>query len=186
MTAKGTTEGRTYESYLVNKNQNIYLAFVDFSEHVDIKTSKLLSYKLLKYGIIGHVYHIIKSMYDDTKYTMKIRDRCSPSFRATSSVKQDCSMRPILSNMYQNDLHLPKAVTPFNLGNLLLTAYHGGGWWGWGGGDLLFLSTSKNVIMIWRVIVTNGAYRWTHREQSARFLITRLSGQTNSSFMTLF
>ena len=70
-----------YESYVVNKNQTIYLAFVDFSKYFDVINRKHLFYKLLKYGITGHVYHVIKSMYDDTRYRVKIRDIYSPSFR---------------------------------------------------------------------------------------------------------
>ena len=54
------------------------------------------------------------------------------------------------------------------------------------GGWFLLLPTSKigrqNVLMIWCVIVTNGAYGWTHRKQSAWFLLNTLTGQTNSSF----
>ena len=68
-----------YESYVVNKNKIIYLAFVDFSKYFDMIYRKLLFYKLLKYEITGHVYHVIKSMHDDTRYRMKIRDRYSPS-----------------------------------------------------------------------------------------------------------
>ena len=49
----------TYELYVVNKNQIICLAFVDFSKYFDMINRKLLFYKLLKYGITGHVYHVI-------------------------------------------------------------------------------------------------------------------------------
>ena len=144
---------------------------------------KLLFYKLLKYRITGHVYHVIQSMYDDTRYRVKIRDRYSPSVGGPSGVKQGWSTCPILSNMYQNDLHsiFTEGCDPAQLGETSIKAYCG---------RMIYCycptlkEDCKTVLMIWRVIATNGAYRWTRRKQSAWFLLNRLTGQTNSSFTT--
>ena len=92
-------------SRVVNKNEKVYVAFVDFTKYFDLINRNFLLYKLLKYGITGPIYSDIKSMYSDTKYRVRIRDKISPSFMATSGAKQGCTMSLILSNLYQNDLH---------------------------------------------------------------------------------
>ena len=73
----------------------------------------------MKYGINGPIYHIIKSMYSATSYRVKLGDFISPSFLAASGVKQGCPMSPVLSNIYQNDLHeiFSKNCDPVHVGD---------------------------------------------------------------------
>ena len=61
-----------YESHVSRGKGNIYLAFVDFTKFVDTINREILYHKLLKYGICGPIYHIIKSMYSATSYRVKI------------------------------------------------------------------------------------------------------------------
>ena len=61
-------------------------------------------YKLLKHGITGNVYNIIKSMYENPRYCVMVNGKASPYFTSSYGVKQGCSMSPILSNIFQNDL----------------------------------------------------------------------------------
>ena len=105
-----------YESYMVNRNKNKWLAFVDFFKWFYMINRKLLFYKVPKYGITGYEYHTIKSIYDDTRYRVKIRDRYSLSFKGRSGVQQGSSRSPIFSNMYQNDLLsiFTEGCDPFN------------------------------------------------------------------------
>ena len=162
-----------YESYVVHKNQIIYLAFVNFSKYFDMINRKLLFYKLLKYGITGHVYHVIKSMYDDTRYRVKIRDRYSPSFRGTSGVKQGCSMSPILSNMYQNDLHsiFAEGCDSVQLGE---TSINSISW----ADDLLPLSTSKRGLRNCLNDLKSYCYIWGLQVDSSKTKCMILTKQT--------
>ena len=59
----------------------------------------------MKCGITGELYNVIKSMYNNTEYRIRINDLLSPPFGAQHGVKQGCCMSPLLSNIYQNDLH---------------------------------------------------------------------------------
>ena len=68
----------------------------------------MLYYKLLKYGISGHVYNVIKSMCSAIRYRYKFGDSTSSSLLAISGVKQGCPLTPPppppppLSNIYQD------------------------------------------------------------------------------------
>ena len=94
-----------HESYAINRNKKIYVAFIDFSKFFDMIDRSLLYYKLLKYNIMGDIYNIIKSMYANAQYSVMIDGSTTPQFISTSRVKQGCSMSPILSNLFQNDIH---------------------------------------------------------------------------------
>ena len=85
-----------HDNYVARGKGNIYLAFIDFSKFFDTINREMLFYKLLKYGISGPVYNVIKGMYSATRYRVKIGDSISPSFLATSGVKQGCPLSPLL------------------------------------------------------------------------------------------
>ena len=87
------------------ENKTVYTAFVDFSKFFDKINRKFLLYKLLRYNITGNVYNIIKSMYSNTSYQILVIGNLSPKLSASLGVKQGCCMSPILSNIFQNDLH---------------------------------------------------------------------------------
>ena len=122
-----------YESYVSHGKGNIYLAFVDFTKFFDTINWEMY-YKLLKYDMRT----IIKSMYSATSYRLKIGDHICPSFLAASGVKQGCPMSPVLSNIYQNDLHkfFGENCDPVHIGDSHVNSIS------WAD-DLLLLSTSK-------------------------------------------
>ena len=94
-----------HEKYVKIKKQKVFLAFVDFSKFFDKINRHMMLYKLLKYNITGRVYNIIKSVYSNTGYSIRIGESHSPSFYATNGLKQGCCLSPTLSNLFQNDLH---------------------------------------------------------------------------------
>ena len=144
-----------YKSHVSRGKGNIYLAFVDFTKFFDTINREMLYYKLLKYGICGPIYHIIKSMYSATSYRVKIGDHVSPSFLAASGVKQGCPMSLVLSNIYQNDLHeiFGENCDPVHIGdshgNSILWA-----------DDLLLLSTSKEGLQQCLENMKTYCYKW--------------------------
>ena len=69
-----------YESRVTKGNAKMYLAFVDFSKFFDTINRDVSFYKLLKYGVSGPVYKVIKSMYSTTEYRVRIDGHLSPNF----------------------------------------------------------------------------------------------------------
>ena len=94
-----------HEKYVKTRKQKVYLAFVDFSKFFDKINRHMMLYKLLKYGISGKLYNLIKSVYSNTGYCIRIGDYHSPLFHASNGLKQGCCLSPTLSNIFQNDLH---------------------------------------------------------------------------------
>ena len=60
---------------------------------------------MLKCGISGQTYRLIKDSYADTRYCIKTPFGLTNYFKSNSGVKQGCNLSPLLSNIYQNDLH---------------------------------------------------------------------------------
>ena len=126
-----------YEKYVNMENKTVYTAFVDFSKFFDKINRTFLLYKLLRYNISGKVYNIIKSMYSNTAYQILINGNLSPKLSASLGVKQGCCMSPILSNIFQNDLHdIFDDSDPIVLENV---SFNSISW----ADDLLLMSTSK-------------------------------------------
>ena len=97
-----------FDSYIKQQDKALYVAFVGFFSKLFDKINRTyLLYKLLKYGITGKTYDIIKSMYANTGYRVRVsdHDHLSPRFIASLGVKQGCCLSPMLSNIFQNDLH---------------------------------------------------------------------------------
>ena len=127
-----------HEKYVKKQNTKVYVAFVDFSKFFDKINRHVMLYKLLKYGITGNVYHIIKSVYAKTTYCIKIGDKISPTFSATNGLKQGCCLSPLLSNIFQNDLHdiFDERCDPIAIGSVILNSIS------WAD-DLILISKSK-------------------------------------------
>ena len=88
-----------------NGKQKTYVAFIDFAKFFDKINREKLFYKLIKSGIYGNFYKIIKSLYADVLFAVKTKYGNSPFFTSNQGVKQGCCLSPTLSNIFQNDLH---------------------------------------------------------------------------------
>ena len=76
-------------------------------------------------------------MYSNTSYQILINGNLSPRLSASLGVKQKCCMSPILSNIFQNDLHdIFAECDPIVLENI---SFNSISW----ANDLLLMSTSK-------------------------------------------
>ena len=114
-----------YNSYVEKKNGKIFIAFVDFSKFFDKIDRQFLRYKLLRYGITGKIYDVLRSMYSKTAYCVNISDCVSPSFEGTNGVKQGCVISPLLSNIFQNDLHdmfRDNSCDPVIMGDIVISS----------------------------------------------------------------
>lgn len=88
------------------KQKQLFLAFVDFQKFYDMINRDMLFYKLLKYNITGKVYHFIKSIYSACNFRIKCKEGLyKKHIKSTVGLKQGCGLSPILSNIYQNDIH---------------------------------------------------------------------------------
>ena len=127
------------EKYVKSQKKKVYVAFVDFSKFFDKINRHIMLYKLLKYGISGKIYQIIKSVYNDTSFAIKIGGRVSPKFTAINGLKQGCCLSPTLSNIFQNDLHeiFDNNCDPVTIGTIVLNSIS------WAD-DLILMSLSKN------------------------------------------
>lgn len=94
-----------FQKYVKAKRQRLYMAFIDFRKYFDTINRDMLMYKLLKYGITGNVYKVLKSAYINSQYCVKTSQGNTPYFTSSNGVKQGCNLSPTLSNIYQNDLH---------------------------------------------------------------------------------
>nr|XP_006817258.1 PREDICTED: RNA-directed DNA polymerase from mobile element jockey-like [Saccoglossus kowalevskii] len=110
---------------LINKYVNkagkshLYACFVDLRKAFDSVWREGMLYKLLKAGVTGKVFNLIKSMYSVTKYAIKTAHGCTNSFSSSCGVKQGCNLSPLLFNIFINDLSDSILSNPVSLENNL-------------------------------------------------------------------
>ena len=81
-----------------------YMPPYRFEQNFLYDQGNLFFQKLLKYGITGNIFKIIKSMYHDPEYSVLVNGAKSPKFSSRYGVKRDCNLIPILSNIFENDI----------------------------------------------------------------------------------
>ena len=85
-----------FQKYVVKNKTKLYTAFIDFSKFFDSINREALYYKLIKSGITGNVYKIIKSAYSASTYCIKTEFGITKCFASSSGVKQGCTLSPTL------------------------------------------------------------------------------------------
>ena len=89
----------------VHQNKNkIYACFIDFKKAFDSIWHVGLLYTVLKSGVGGKTYDIIKSMYSGNMCSIKIGRKRTEFFRQERGVRQGCNWSPALFNIYINEL----------------------------------------------------------------------------------
>ncbi len=91
-------------SHVINKGSKLYCAFVDFSKAFDYIVRENLWFKLIKIGIRGKIFNVIKSMYANIKSRVKFNNNLSEGFSCELGVRQGECLSPFLFAMYINDL----------------------------------------------------------------------------------
>ena len=125
--------------YLSLLKKPIYACFVDLRKAFDSIWRKALFFKLMSAGVGRKMVNIIKSMYLDTKSSLKIDGYYSEYFNINRGVRQGDSLSPTLFNIFINDLSeiflhdtsFPLTLDTTKIGSLLFAD------------DLVILSESK-------------------------------------------
>ena len=70
------------DSHVKQNRKQISAAFIDFEKAFDTVWRDALLYKLLKAGIHGRMFNMIKSMYEETYYSVKCKDSLTTFLKA--------------------------------------------------------------------------------------------------------
>ena len=104
------------------KGQKVYACFVDFAKFYDSISHDLLFLKLAQKRVVGNFYFLLKNMYGNCKYAVKVqlpvndvkgknssnisyKWYTTTNFRSVVGLKQGCNLSPSLANIYLSDLH---------------------------------------------------------------------------------
>ena len=85
-------------------NQKLYLCFVDFQKAYDSVWRDALMLKLLRSGIKGKFFDIVRQMYKDCSSCIRSEGILSDKFDCITGVRQGDVLSPNLFNIYINDL----------------------------------------------------------------------------------
>ena len=86
------------------KKKYLYVCFVDLQKAFDSVNRKALIHKLKRCVDTGPFFNIIKDMYSDVRFSIKLECGATSAFSTSAGVKQGCSLSPTLFSLYVNDL----------------------------------------------------------------------------------
>ena len=105
---RGTTDSLFVLQQIINRfideKKKLYAFFVDFSKAFDSVVHDNLWYKLLKTGIKGKMFTIVRSMYSCLKTRVINNGEKSDMFYCQLGVRQGECLSPFLFSMYVNDI----------------------------------------------------------------------------------
>ena len=94
--------------FLIDKlrlqKKKLFVSYIDFSSAFDKVWRTGLWYKLIKTGINGKIFQVIRNMYADIKSCVSSSNVISPFCSSLSGVRQGENLSPILFSIYLNDL----------------------------------------------------------------------------------
>ena len=82
-------------------SKRLYACFVDLRKAFDTVNREALLFKLAKCGFNGNFYSILKDMYKEVKYAIKLDGGETPLFTSQVGVKQGCILNPSLFYLYE-------------------------------------------------------------------------------------
>ena len=83
---------------------SLFTCFVDFKSAFDSVWREALLVKLYAVGIRGRIWEIIKDMYKEVFYRVKVDGGLTEEFSSTIGVKQGCVLSPILFKLFIADI----------------------------------------------------------------------------------
>ena len=142
--------------YSLEQGEKAYCAFIDFRKAFDYLNRDCLWFKLLKSGIRGNMYDIIKDMYEETTASVKHQGILSDIFECNFGVRQGESISPFLFNLFLNDLDEALSVGQFqgiNIGDInIKTVLYAD--------DLALLSETREGSQVGLDILYDYCHRW--------------------------
>ena len=152
-----------------HEGKKLYLAFVDFQKAYDTVWREGMFFKLLKSGINGKFFNVIKSMYRDSETCVKIGGKRTAFFKNNVGVKQGEVMSPILFNLYINDIaeHLTDADSPELNGNKIDCLLYAD--------DLVMVSTSEEGLQKKLNSLEKYCAKWRLRINESKTMVMQVS-----------
>ena len=74
------------DTHVKQNRKHIFAAFIDFKKAFNSVWQDALLYELLKAGIHGRMFNIIKSMYEETYYSVRCQDGLTAIFKSTTGL----------------------------------------------------------------------------------------------------
>ena len=90
--------------YVLAKKKKLYTCFVDFRRAFPSVWRNAMLLKVLRLGIGGKFYNIIKSIYQEDSCYVKLPDGITPPFQTEIGIKQGDSLSPLLFCIFIDDV----------------------------------------------------------------------------------
>lgn len=87
----------------INKGK-LFACFVDFGKAFDTISRTSLLYKLVKVGIGGNFLKLVKSIYSNVSFCIKLPNGITKPISSNIGVKQGCVLSPMFFNLFVRDL----------------------------------------------------------------------------------
>ena len=93
------------EKVVKRDKRKLYTAFIDFKKAYDTVDREILFNHLKQLGINGLFLKNITAMYENTKYSIKLKNGHSQALNSNLGLKQGCPLSPLLFNLYIDDIN---------------------------------------------------------------------------------
>ena len=91
-------------THMLNNDNQLFCAFIDFTKAFDYIVRENLWYKLVNLGLRGNILNIMKSMYSSVKSRVKFSNKLGNEFQCSLGVRQGECLSPLLFSFYLNDI----------------------------------------------------------------------------------
>ena len=92
------------ENKAFQKSKYLYCCFIDLRKAFDIVNRTALFAKVSKYNVQGNVLQVLKNMYKEVYYSVKLPEGLTHKISSTVGLKRGCILSPTLFSLYINDL----------------------------------------------------------------------------------